>query len=214
MLRHWLAPQEVQDFVGCQLGVSPFARPGAALSMLPSFAWDALDQLLGAQPGPDVLVARRGRLVGVPTPRNEADARRLMARELGIVIRKAEHHHPGLADLAREFAADLPGQVHVQVYATPAGTCTFGWHYDVEDVFIVQVSGSKDYHMRANTVARHATDANPDFSIVRAETSQLMSARLIPGDWLYIPARWWHLVHSVEDALSISIGVLPKRLAA
>jgi 50S ribosomal protein L16 3-hydroxylase len=211
MLRQWLAPQPVQEFLHGQLGKAPFARPGAAANVLPWFDWPELDRLLGARPAPDVLVASRGQLVDAPPPKNQADARQLLDRSLGIVIRKAERHHTRLAELARHFSLDLPGQVHIQIYATPTGTQTFGWHFDAEDVFIVQVSGIKDYYMRANTVAQDVTLTNPDFSVLRDETSPLMSARLIPGDWLYIPARWWHLVRSVEDALSISIGVMPAR---
>jgi 50S ribosomal protein L16 3-hydroxylase len=209
VLREWLAPQPVQDFLHANLKKAPFARPGAAANVLPWFDWHVLDQLLAAKPAPDVLVASRGQLVDAPAPRNETEARQLMRRALGVVIRKAERHHAGLAEMARHFALDLPGQVHIQIYATPAGSHAFGWHFDAEDVFIAQVSGVKDYYMRANTVTPAGAANHPDFSVYEEETSPLMSARLIPGDWLYIPARWWHLVRSVEDALSISIGVVP-----
>jgi ribosomal protein L16 Arg81 hydroxylase len=30
---------------------------------------------------------------------------------------------------------------------------------------------------------------------------------LIGGDWLYIPARWWHGAKCIEDSLSISLGL-------
>ena len=46
--------------------------------------------------------------------------------------------------------------------------------------------------------------------IVR-ETSPIYTARLEPGDWLYIPSRWWHLVKCVTDSLSISTGVMSER---
>ena len=52
-----------------------------------------------------------------------------------VVIRAAEHHDPGLGRLATGFEAALPGEVHVQLYATPAGTNSYGWHYDL--VFVV-----------------------------------------------------------------------------
>jgi ribosomal protein L16 Arg81 hydroxylase len=210
MLRRWLSPAPLEDFLRADLGRAPLARPGAARDVLEWFDWPVLDQLLEARcPPPDVLVATRGRLVDTPEPRSLTEARQIMAREQGVVIRRAERHEPRLAQLARAFADDLPGRVQVQVYATPAGTQAFGWHFDAEDVFIVQVVGTKDYYMRQNTVARSADVSGAEFELVRRETSPLLVARLIPGDWLYIPARWWHLVHSVEDALSISIGVLP-----
>jgi ribosomal protein L16 Arg81 hydroxylase len=136
--------------------------------------------------------------------------RALLQQGLGVVVRKAERHDEALNEVARRFARDLPGRVHVQLYVTPASTHTFGWHFDQEDVFIVQTAGSKDYYFRANTVtAPGPAGREPDFGAVRRETSPLLSARLIPGDWLYIPSRWWHLVHSIDEALSISIGLTP-----
>ena len=104
----------------------------------------------------------------------------------------------------------LPGEVHVQVYATPAGTNSYGWHYDFEDVFIAQTAGVKDYYFRQNTVARDTRLGDQlDFTSVRRETSPIYQSRLIAGDWLYIPSTWWHLVKCVEDSLSISVGVMP-----
>ncbi len=209
MLREWLAPLPVGEFASTQLGRAPYARAGAAASAVERLSWAVLERVLAAEPEPDVLVASDGRLAEVAAPRDRGSAQRLLKQNLGIVVRKAERHDAGLAELARAFARDLEGVVHVQLYVTPAGTRTFGWHYDDEDVFIAQTEGVKDYYMRANTVTDPRTvTRDPDFSAVRSETSPLLSARLIPGDWLYIPSRWWHLVHSREDALSISIGVI------
>ena len=210
MLHEWLAPLSVDSFVHSHLGRQPHARPGAAAQMRSVFDWEVLGEILSTRP-PDVLIARAGRLVDAAIPRDIATVRQLMDQELGIVIRNSERQHPGLAKLARAFAADLPGEVHVQLYVTPAGTQTFGWHFDFEDVFIAQTVGIKDYYLRDNTVSGELpSGTQPDFSTVRRETSALFASQLIPGDWLYIPRRWWHLVRSVQDSLSISIGVLPQ----
>lgn len=213
MLRDWLAPMSLSDFVARHLGRLPHARPGSAQRAVPWFDWAVLERVLSSRPQ-DMLIASRGRLVHAPAPGDLAAVRRLMSAGLGLVIRNSERHDPQLAELARTFASDLSGEVHVQLYVTPAGTETFGWHYDWEDVFIAQTAGSKDYHFRDNTVARDAPFCvRPDFSLVRRETSPLFGALLIPGDWLYIPRRWWHLVRSLEDSLSISIGVVPHQAA-
>jgi cupin superfamily protein len=219
MLGTWLSPRSLEEFVLQHMGRAPHAQPSTASNALDLFDWDVLERLLdgfasGNGPEPDVLVAHRGQLVDVPAPRSLKEVRKLMAQSLGVVLRKAERHDARLATLADAFARDLPGQVHVQLYVTPAGTQTFGWHYDQEEVFIAQTVGVKDYYIRENTVEPVSRGPRlPDFSAVRRETSQLLSARLIPGDWLYIPSRWWHLVSSVEDALSISIGVVPRAAA-
>jgi ribosomal protein L16 Arg81 hydroxylase len=180
------------------------------MGAVPLLDWNKLGRVLASEPPPDVLVAADGRLVDVRSPRTLAAARELMGKGLGIVARNAERHDVELAALAHAFARDLPGQVQVQLYATPASTQTFGWHYDFEDVFIAQTAGEKDYYFRANTVTSEGAEPRPDFGRVRSETSPLHASRLLPGDWLYIPSRWWHLVRSLEDALSISIGVVPS----
>ena len=133
-----------------------------------------------------------------------------MERGISTVVRASERNEDGLRRLAEAFRAVLPGAVHVQLYATPAGTHSYGWHYDFEDVFVVQTLGVKDYYMRANTVSLDTRLGEVlDFSAVRKEKSPLMKARLIAGDWLYIPRRWWHFVECLEESLSISVGVMP-----
>jgi 50S ribosomal protein L16 3-hydroxylase len=215
MLRDWLSPLPVDAFFERHLSPRlPLAQPGAAAAAVPLLDWEVLGAVLASRPEPDVLVACRGQLVDAPTPRSLGAVRQLMNRGLGVVVRQSERSSPELAALSRAFACDLPGEVHVQLYATPAGSQTFGWHFDIEDVFIAQTIGVKDYYFRDNTVcAAVAPGRAPDFGAVRRETSPLQMATLIPGDWLYIPTRWWHLVRSVEDALSISIGVLPAARA-
>jgi 50S ribosomal protein L16 3-hydroxylase len=132
-----------------------------------------------------------------------------MAMGIGLVIRRGERHAPSLAGIAGSFGEDLPGRIHIQLFVTPGGTHGFGWHYDVEDVFIAQTAGAKDYYFRDNTVTTIVPgSAALDFSVYARETSQLATARLIAGDWLYLPSRWWHMAVCLEDALSISVGVL------
>lgn len=210
MLSEWLAPGSVKEFVGAQLGRGPVARPATAAGARAALSWPMLGRVLGAEPAPDLLVVTAGRLVDVAAPRSLPEAQALMARGLGVVIRRAERHTPELAAVAAAFGRDLPGEVHLQLFVTPAGTNGFGWHYDFEEVFIAQTEGIKDYYFRDNTVDRQVVRGQqPDFSRFRAETSPLGTARLIPGDWLYLPARWWHMAKCVETSLSISVGVLP-----
>jgi ribosomal protein L16 Arg81 hydroxylase len=186
----------------------PYAHPDAAGSVLPLLQWETLGAILRTG-RPDVLTVARGQLVEVPRPRTLDDVQRLMGQGVSVVVRASERHDPGLAALAASFGAVLPGEVHIQVYATPGGTNSYGWHYDFEDVFIAQVAGVKDYYFRDNTVARHTVlGEDLDFSLVAGERSPLMASTLRRGDWLYIPARWWHLVKCGEQALSISIGVM------
>jgi 50S ribosomal protein L16 3-hydroxylase len=211
MLGRWLAPTPVAEFLAAYLHKQPHARPGSALLTAETFGWSIVDRLLAASP-PDALVIARGKTEDAPVPRSLPELRALMGRGLGVVIRKSERHDPVLAQLALAFAGDLPGEVHLQVFVTPAETHGFGWHYDFEDVFIVQTEGVKDYFFRANTVdLLTPREVQPNFELYQQERSPMGTARLLRGDWLYLPARWWHAAKAVEDSLSISVGVTIKK---
>jgi ribosomal protein L16 Arg81 hydroxylase len=208
MLQQWLSPTPVAEFVRTHLRQQPAARPDAARLAMPRFDWNTLDRVLRVEPEPDLIVIAKGKPVEGPAPRSLADVRALMKNGVGLVIRRAERLDPGLTELAASFARDLPGEVHLQLFVTPAETHGFSWHYDFEDVFIVQTDGAKEYFFRENTVDLDTpSGGQPDFTRIRTEKSDVGSARLEPGDWLYLPRRWWHVAHCVRDSLSISVGV-------
>ena len=211
MLTEWLAPHDFSWFAEHHLGRAPHAVPGAAAGAIPLFGEGTIDRVLGSSRRPlDVLTVSAGKMVETPPPRSAADVARLGADGVSVVVRGAEAHDDGLSGLAQSFASLVPGEVHVQLYMTPASTNSYGWHYDFEHVFIAQTAGVKDYYFRANTVALDTRLGEPlDFSVFRRETSPILAARLVAGDWLYLPPRWWHLVKCVERSLSISTGVMP-----
>lgn len=212
MFRDWMPPDELPIFHAAVRTRTPHARPGAAKDEVALLGWQTLDRVLGSPVPADVLTVARGRLVTAPRPRSAKDVQRLFRSEARVstVVRGSERHDDGLAALTRSFAESFPGEAHAQLYATPRGTYSYAWHYDLEDVFIVQTLGVKEYYFRDNTAARHTRLGDTlDFSLIRFETSQLMGTRLHAGDWLYIPRRYWHLVVSHEDSLSISIGIMP-----
>jgi 50S ribosomal protein L16 3-hydroxylase len=215
MLSEWLAPRTLEWFLEHHLGKTPYACPGAAAGTVPLFGWSTIDTVLRSHAQPDVLTVRRGEMVPGPVPRSGAEVRSLVASGVSVVVRGAERHEPGLAGIASGFERALPGEVHVQLYVTPGGSHSYGWHYDFEDVFIAQTAGVKDYYFRANSVARDTRLGDDlDFTSVTREVSPMFTARLLPGDWLYLPARWWHLVKCAEEALSISVGVMPPSALA
>src|SRR5689334_1226894 len=104
MLRGWLSPMGVDEFVRTCLHRQAFAKPEAAREAVPRFGWETLDRVLAAQP--DLIVISRGKPVDAPAPRSLEQLRPLMKRGAGVVIRRAERHDPGLAALAASFAED------------------------------------------------------------------------------------------------------------
>jgi 50S ribosomal protein L16 3-hydroxylase len=209
-LADWLGAGEAGMLRATRLGRLPYATPDRARPAVPSCDWSGLDALLSAQP-PDVLVVAHGRDLPLRPPRSLLELRQLFARGIGVAVRKPESHSQPLAALSEAFARDIPGEQRVIVFATPGGHSGFGWHYDAEDVFIVQTEGDKEYFFRRNTVTERVGRDEPlDFSRYHAERSPHMSCRLLPGDLLYLPRGYWHVARAHADAVSISIGVFPS----
>jgi ribosomal protein L16 Arg81 hydroxylase len=140
------------------------------------------------------------------------EAQALFGGGCSIVMRGLERHDEALKELAGAISEELEGTVSIQSYATPREFSSFGWHYDCEDVFIVQTAGTKEYFLRANTVnpSPHIRAMPRDMQYGR-ETSPTMACTLVAGDWLYVPSGWWHVARALDDALSISVGVLTPR---
>lgn len=208
LVRSWLGELSLEEFRACYFRKRPFALPNAAVASLSACTWESLDRLLAAQP--DVLVVSKGKALDVLPPRSLRELSELFARGIGIVVRFPEQKCPALAALGREFARDIPGEQRILVFATPKGTHGFAWHYDAEEVFVVQTAGDKEYFFRANTVAPPPKKGfRADFSSYVHETTPLMSCRLLAGDFLYLPRGYWHVAHPHAHSLSISIGVFP-----
>jgi 50S ribosomal protein L16 3-hydroxylase len=204
VLRDWLGSSMTLDgFSVDYLHRMPLARPCTTATACALLDWHALGRILGTPPD-DTLVVARGRLLGLPVPRALDEVRGYLRMGVGLCVRHTERRDPVMRGVADAFAELGPSQV--QLFVTPGGTHGFGWHYDDEHVFIAQTAGVKDYYFRANTITTAAA-APAEFVGYPRETSTLQTATLVAGDFLYIPARWWHMAVCREDSLSISVGV-------
>ncbi|HEX7151728.1 MAG TPA: cupin domain-containing protein [Thermoanaerobaculia bacterium] len=192
---------------------APFAQPATAHAAIPLLRWRTIETVMAD--GADMLVVRDAKLRREPNPTSFYDALELFRDGWSLVFRRCEKHDPALRSLADAFGRELEGDVSIQLYLTPASHHSFSWHYDCEDVFIVQTGGVKEYYLRRNTVNPEPTlDAMPHDMQYEQETSPTIASTLIPGDTLYIPRGWWHVARAVEDALSISVGVLSPAAAS
>ena len=69
-----------------------------------------------------------------------------------IGVRHAQRHDLELAELAADFQREFLGSADIHLYWTASGDCGFGWHYDAEEVFVLDTAGTKDWELRKNTV--------------------------------------------------------------
>ncbi|MGE3776515.1 MAG: cupin domain-containing protein [Pirellulaceae bacterium] len=205
------APFTLAEFLGNYFHCLPYCRSQAALEFQSLGTWTTLDEILKS-PGADVLVVRDGSPCPGAAPCDREAAEALTRDGCTVLVRHAEQCHGGLARLAEAFRAAFRAPIDVHVYATPPGRHGFGWHYDAEDVFIIQTSGVKEYGLRKNTVHPWPlVESLPADMGYPREIMPLQRVTLSAGDWLYIPCGYWHkatALTSPETAISLAVGVL------
>lgn len=187
----------------------PFAKAGSCLAVCDLANIPVVDQLL-AQPGVDVIVGHQGQVLADPI-HSLSDAQNAVTAGYTVGLRHVQKIHHGLGDLAKQFEVALGGKVDIHLYWTPAGRPGFGWHYDAEEVFVLQTVGSKTWKLRKNTVNPWPLMENvPANQRYEREISPTMACRLETGDWLYIPSGHWHTTEAHDESISLSIGIRPS----
>lgn len=191
----------------------PFALPAIAKPFCEWGSWETLGELL-EDPDCDLLVVRANEQYSGEMPKNIASAKALSIEGYTILVRHSEKHHEGIAGLAKDFAATFRAPVDAHLYVTPANQYGFSWHYDAEDVFILQLAGEKTYGLRKNTVNPWPLEETlPHDMQYGRELMPLMQVKLNAGDMLYIPCGYWHrgvVEESPETAVSLAIGVMSR----
>lgn len=208
MIESLLIHQSKSEFFENHYLRLPYAQPGGCKDLLKRTSWELIDGLLQS-PDADVMVVKAGQRweeSRTPTP---TEARELHGDGYTLLIRHAERQDEELATIARSFAEDFFGEVDVHLYATPGEAFGFGWHYDVEDVFLLQLEGTKEYSLRKNTVNPWPVlDNMPEDLRYERELMPMMKCELAAGDWLYIPHGYWHMGEAKSDAVSMAVGVM------
>lgn len=188
----------------------PFSLPSRAVPFRHLGTWEVLREIL-LQPLADVLVGRGGeRWKGSSCPSPDL-ARELLQQGFTIGARHVQRYHAGLEALAKDFENVFHAPVDIHLYGTAGGQLGFGWHYDAEEVFVLQTEGEKRWQLRKNTVnpwpVLEALPRNQDYE---RELMPVLDCSLSAGDWLYIPSGYWHATQAGNESFSLSIGIRPE----
>lgn len=211
-LQTWLGELPKQFFVEQYYYRQPHSGRCADQAALALGSWESLATILAADDA-DVMLVRRNEQLATERPHTVEEAQKLAGEGVTLLVRHAERHHAGLAQLAASFAADFGAPVNIHLYVTPGDQYGFSWHYDAEEVFILQTTGRKEYSLRKNTVNPWPLEETlPADMQYEREIMPLVKCTLAAGDWLYIPSGWWHKAAALpgEPAISLAVGVLPR----
>jgi ribosomal protein L16 Arg81 hydroxylase len=128
-----------------------------------------------------------------------------------IILSQLHLFVPELANYCRAMEREFTTRFQTNIYFTPGGNAQgFKTHYDTHDVFVLQVSGSKEWKIYDTPVAlpSRAQDFDPE-GHKPGEVTQAFT--LDPGDMVYIPRGVMHSAHSTDDlSLHITVGVIAR----
>lgn len=135
-----------------------------------------------------------------------------------LVLQALHRNWPGVINFTTALAEELGHPVQANAYVTPPSSRGFAAHYDVHDVFVLQLAGRKHWtvhapvhsdplrdqpwNQHAGAVAARARDDAPEIDTV-----------LEPGDAMYLPRGWLHAATALGDVsahLTVGVHVLTR----
>ncbi|HEX2285276.1 MAG TPA: cupin domain-containing protein, partial [Mycobacterium sp.] len=188
---------------------------------------DAVDELIAERGvrAPFIRLAKEGDVLakdcylgpagfGAEIP-DQVDSAKLLnefASGATIVLQGLHRVWPPLIDFVRQAVDDLGHPVQANAYITPPASRGFDPHYDVHDVFVLQVSGQKRW-MVHDPVFDHPLPSQPWTQhraaiAERAADEPAIDTVLSPGDALYLPRGWVHSAQALATtSIHLTIGV-------
>ncbi|RZT14079.1 ribosomal protein L16 Arg81 hydroxylase [Mycobacterium sp. BK558] len=188
---------------------------------------DAVDELITRRGvrAPFLRMAKAGQLLardcyldaggfGAEMP-DQVDSARVLAQLAAgatLVLQGLHRLWPPLIDFVRDAVDDLGHPVQANAYITPPDNQGFDPHYDVHDVFVLQVSGDKRWivHEPVHTdplPSQPWTDHRAAITARGAQTP-VIDTVLTAGDVLYLPRGWVHSARSGDTtSIHLTIGV-------
>lgn len=204
--------------------------PGGVLDL---FGEDSVDELVSRRGlrAPFLRVARDGRTlgdreftapggVGASVADQVSDDKLLahFADGATIVLQGLHRTWGPLIDFTQQLAEELGHPVQANAYVTPSQNTGFSDHYDVHDVFVLQMGGEKRWRVRPPVHESPLRDQPwTDHRAAVQEAARRTPEHeftLRPGDVLYLPRGWLHsatALGGVSTHLTLGVHVWTRR---
>lgn len=128
-----------------------------------------------------------------------------------LIVNQADRYHPMLYGMCRALAARFFYHVFCVVYLTPPDSHAVRLHNDDQDVFLMQVWGTKHWIIKDAPQALPYTEemlGKGDPVPEELVKDTIMSFDMKPGDVLYIPRGFLHEASTTKDpSLHITVTI-------
>jgi bifunctional lysine-specific demethylase and histidyl-hydroxylase NO66 len=193
------------------------------------FSQEAADELLSRRGlrTPFIRVAKDGKVIGASRYTGAGGVGAMVGDQVAddrilelfldghtVVLQGLHRLWPPIIDFAGALTIDLGHPVQVNAYITPPSSTGFSAHYDVHDVFVLQIAGEKRWRIHEQVLV-HPLRTQPweDRAAAvsaRASEQPLVDEVLRPGDALYLPRGFLHAAEALgEMSIHLTVGVHP-----
>jgi hypothetical protein len=151
---------------------------------------------------------------GIPAPVNPAKVKALLGLGASLIANHIHRVCPEVAAVAGMLEQEFSARVFANVYCSFKGVQAFQTHFDLHDVFAVQVEGEKTwqvYESRADTPINPLPPGDEIEKWLTASRGKLLfEAQMKPGDILYLPRGQYHdALTGAQASLHVTFGVQP-----
>lgn len=149
---------------------------------------------------------------GIADQLDDTRLTQLFASGATLVLQALHRTWAPVGSFAGDLAAELGHPVQVNAYVTPPQSRGFDDHYDVHDVFVLQISGEKRWRIHEPVHPSPLrdqpwTDRRDDVAAA-ARTEPTIDEVLRPGDCLYLPRGYLHAATALGDVSThLTFGV-------
>lgn len=146
---------------------------------------------------------------------DQLDADKVLTEFAGgatLVLQGLHRTWAPLREFTRRLVEELGHPAQVNAYITPASSRGFDPHYDVHDVFVIQIYGSKHWMIHPPVLENPLRDQpwadRADAVAAQARQDPAIDATFEPGDVLYLPRGWIHSATALgSTSIHLTIGV-------
>ena len=134
--------------------------------------------------------------------------RRLMTDGGTFVMESCQRIHPTVGELSRSFEKVFHCPSPVNLYVTPPSAQGFQPHFDVQNVFVLQLHGTKNWKVFEPHIEKPLLSQAVDGAVPPGDL--LHDVTLHPGDFLYVPRGYVHVAHTTDElSAHLSVSLLP-----
>ncbi|WP_328540482.1 cupin domain-containing protein [Streptomyces sp. NBC_00344] len=129
-----------------------------------------------------------------------------------LVLQALQRTWGPVADFSARLSTELGHPVQANAYVTPPQNCGFDHHYDVHDVFVLQIEGTKRWlihePVHPDPLRDQPWTERRSAVAEAAKGDACIDTVLGPGDVLYLPRGWLHAAQAQgEVSIHLTLGI-------